>query len=192
MRAFDRIKEAFDWIAKDEVEKMRIVQEIMLKSTDFLRRIIAPRRRTRRCHNVVRVPELQQFLFGGLRLVGHCRKQGMCENLINPLKLLANQQEDGDGLLQNMLQTSAKEAGKVSRTACDTSSRCITTALGCGELHRGTGTFEDRKPKFPEGGSDVTFMESPDELKLRAEEVDTSKAYIDVNHIKLERWPSPV
>ena len=40
--AFDRIKEAFDLVAKDEVEKMSIIQEIMLKSTDYLRRIIAP------------------------------------------------------------------------------------------------------------------------------------------------------
>ena len=41
-----------------------------------------------------------------------------------------------------------------------------------------------RKPKAPEGGSDVTIRESPDELTLRAEEVNTSKAYVDVNHIK--------
>ena len=33
-RAFDRIKEAFDMVAKDEVEKMSIVHEIMLRSTD--------------------------------------------------------------------------------------------------------------------------------------------------------------
>ena len=31
---FDRIKEAFALVAKDEVEKMSIVQEIMLKSTE--------------------------------------------------------------------------------------------------------------------------------------------------------------
>ena len=36
--AFDRIKEAFDF----EARKMSIVQEIMLKSTDYLQRIIAP------------------------------------------------------------------------------------------------------------------------------------------------------
>ena len=40
--AFDRIKDAFDLVAKDEVDKMSNVQEIMLKSTDYLRRIIAP------------------------------------------------------------------------------------------------------------------------------------------------------
>ena len=35
-------KEAFDLAAQDEAEKMSIVQEIMLRSTDCLRRIIAP------------------------------------------------------------------------------------------------------------------------------------------------------
>ena len=29
----------------------------------------------------------------------HAIPQSLCENLINALKLLANQQEDGDGLL---------------------------------------------------------------------------------------------
>ena len=39
--AIDRMKEASDLAAK-EAEKMSIAQEIMLKSTDYLRRIIAP------------------------------------------------------------------------------------------------------------------------------------------------------
>ena len=40
--AFDRIKEAFEQVAQDEAEKVSIVQEIMTRSTDYLRRIIAP------------------------------------------------------------------------------------------------------------------------------------------------------
>ena len=40
--AFDRIKEAFEQVAQDEAEKVSIVQEILLRSTDYLRRIIAP------------------------------------------------------------------------------------------------------------------------------------------------------
>ena len=40
--AFDRIKEAFEQVAQDEAEKVSIVQEIMIRSTDYLRRIIAP------------------------------------------------------------------------------------------------------------------------------------------------------
>ena len=41
--AFDRIKEAFLKAAKDEAtKKLSTVQEIILSSTDHLRRIIAP------------------------------------------------------------------------------------------------------------------------------------------------------
>ena len=40
--AFDRTKEAFEKVAQDEAEKVSIVQEIMLGSTDNMRRIIAP------------------------------------------------------------------------------------------------------------------------------------------------------
>ena len=37
---------------------------------------------------------------------------GLCTNLINALKLLANQQEDGDGLLQNIVKDLGKESRK--------------------------------------------------------------------------------
>ena len=39
--AFDRMKEAIDSAAQDEARKVSVVQEIMFKSTDYLRRIIA-------------------------------------------------------------------------------------------------------------------------------------------------------
>ena len=52
--------------------------------------------------------------------------------------------------------------------------------------------FKVRKPKAPEMGSDVIVRESPDELTLRAEEVNTSKALINVDHIEPERWGPPL
>ena len=61
-------------------------------------------------------------------------------------------------------------------------------ALDVGQLRRGTGTLTVRKRKVLEGRSDATLRESPDELTSRAEEVNTSNAYIDVNHIEPERW----
>ena len=61
-------------------------------------------------------------------------------------------------------------------------------ALEVGYLNRGTGTFQVRKPKVPEGCPEVTVMENSDELTLRAEEVGTLKAYVNVNHIEKERW----
>ena len=38
---FQKIRDVFEKVVKDEAESLRIVQGIMLKSTDFLRRIIA-------------------------------------------------------------------------------------------------------------------------------------------------------
>ena len=40
--AFDRIKEAFDKVVKDEARKLSTVQEIMKRNTGCLRRIIEP------------------------------------------------------------------------------------------------------------------------------------------------------
>ena len=50
--AFDRIKEAFEKVAKDEARKQSTVQEIITRSTDCLRRIIAPAgdKEASRCH----------------------------------------------------------------------------------------------------------------------------------------------
>ena len=48
-----------------------------------------------------------------------------------------------------------------------------------------------RKPKVLERGSDVTVRESPDEMTLMAEEVETSKAYIGVSHIESGKWALP-
>ena len=53
----------------------------------------------------------------------------------------------------------------------------MSAPLDVGALRRGTGTCQVRKPKVPEWGSDVIVRESPDELTLRAEEVNTSKGF---------------
>ena len=123
----------------------------------------------------------------------HVVPESLCAKLINALKLLANQQEDGDGLLQNIVTN----LGKGSRKGLTDGLRDFINvnnnrALDVGELHRGTRIYKVRKPKVPEGRSDVTIRESPDELTLRAEEVNTSKEYIDVNHIRPERWCPPL
>ena len=59
--AFDRIKEHQEKVAQDEAEKVSIMQEIMLGSTDLLRRIIAPGGRTRRSHHVLPMPHCNSF-----------------------------------------------------------------------------------------------------------------------------------
>ena len=154
------------------------------------------RRRTWRCHNVLPLPELQQFPSGRLCLVGLCWKevhslwcaicgekydwkqlnrllvvqtgesveqakvfkahaipQGFCEHLINALKLLANQQEDGYGLLQNIVTNLRKGSRKgLTDGLRDFIKADNNRALDVGEPRRGTGTCKVRKPKVPERG----------------------------------------
>ena len=94
--------------------------------------------------------------------------QGLCENLINALKLLANQQEDGDGLSQNIVTN----LGMGSRKGLTDGLRDFIKvdnhgAFGCWRATRSTATFQVRKPKAPEGRSDVTIRESPNEPTLK-------------------------
>ena len=90
----------------------------------------------------------------------HAVPQGLCANLVNSLKLLAHQQEDGDGLSQNIV----KDQGQESRKGLTDGLREFIMvdnerALDVGALRRGTGTFQVRKPKVPEGSSEVTVRE---------------------------------
>ena len=75
--------------------------------------------------------------------------KAFCANLIYALKLSADQQEDGDGLLQNIV----KNLGKESRKGLTNGFREFIKvdnerALDVGSLSRGTATFlkyESRK-----------------------------------------------
>ena len=82
--------------------------------------------------------------------------------------MLANQQEDGDGLLQNIVTNLGKGSRKGLTDGLGESNRVDSDrALDVGALRQGTGTSKIRTPKVPEGGSDVTVRESPDELTSR-------------------------
>ena len=76
--------------------------------------------------------------------------RAFCANLINALKLLANQQEDGDGLLQNIV----KHLGNDSRKGLTNGLREFIKvdnerAFDVGSSSRSTGTFQVRKPTVP-------------------------------------------
>ena len=193
---------------------MSTVQEIMLRSTDYLWRIIAPVggqggvTMSYLCPHCNSFP-LEDYVWWvsgekharwwcaicgekyGLKqpnrlsvvqtgdgieqakvFKAHAVPQCVCANLVNPLTLLANQQEDGDGLLQNIEKDLSKENRKV---LTDGLRELIEVdnerALDVESLRRGTGTFQVRKPKVPEGCSEVIVRENPDKLTLRAEEV---------------------
>ena len=72
--AFDRIKEAFRKVAQDEAEKVSFVQEIMLRSTDYMRRITAPVGGQGGVTMSYLCPHCNSFPLGRLLLVGFCEK----------------------------------------------------------------------------------------------------------------------
>ena len=67
---FDRIKEVFEKEAKDEARKLSTVQEIMIRSTAYFQRIIAPAGESKealRCHTCSRIVTVSRWktTFGG-------------------------------------------------------------------------------------------------------------------------------
>ena len=98
----------------------------------------------------------------------HGVPQGLCGNLICARKLLANQQEDGDDFIQNIVTN----LGVRLREFIEIDNQ---RALEVGYLSQGMEKFKIRRPKGSEEYPEVTVRESPDELTLRAEEVCTWK-----------------
>ena len=106
----------------------------------------------------------------------HGVPQGLCGNLICALKLLANQQEDGDDLIQNKVTNLGVRSRKGLRQRLREFIEIHNQrALEVGYLSQGMEKFKIRRPKGSEGYPEVTVRESPDELTLRAEEVCTWK-----------------
>ena len=100
----------------------------------------------------------------------HAVPQGPCGNLNNALTLLANQQDDGDGLVQSIVTN----LGEVGRKSLAGGLRNFTQvdnhrALEVGHLREGLRSVEVRRPTGEEGCPEVPVRESPDELTLGAE-----------------------
>ena len=119
--ASDRIKEAFDLVAQDEARKVSVVQEIMFKSTDCLRRIIAPVGGYGGVTMSSLVPELQQFPSGRPRLDGLWEKEpqgGAGHSLWRKVRLETTKQAVGGPNRRKFL------AGKGLQSACGTIKAC--------------------------------------------------------------------
>ena len=75
----------------------------------------------------------------------------MCENLINALKLLANQQKDGDSPIQSVVtgfcERSRKGIMEGLRNFIEVDNH---SALDVGHLKEGTRSFVVRRPKSEE------------------------------------------
>ena len=82
----------------------------------------------------------------------HAVPQGLCENLVNALKLLANQQKDGDSPPQSVV-TGLCERSRIGimeglRNFMKVDNH---SALGVCHLREGTRSFKVRRPKCEEG-----------------------------------------
>ena len=65
-------------------------------------------------------------------------------------------------------------------------------ALDVDHLNEGIRSFEVRGPKFKGVYSEASIRKGSEELTLRAEEVGSQKACINVGHIAEYRWRPPV
>ena len=87
----------------------------------------------------------------------HAVPQCVCENLINALKLLANQQKDGDSPIQSivtgLIERSRKGIMEHLRNFVKVDNLC---ALEVGPLQEGTRSIELRRPKFEKGCPEVS------------------------------------
>ena len=115
---------------------------------------------------------------------GHMRPtRTFFEYLINALKLLANQQKDGDILIQNIivgLEEKYKERTANGLRSFVTSDNY--SAVEMGHLRRGQRPSRVVKLKMS-GDSLEVLREGTDALTLRAEDFDSLKACINMDHI---------
>ena len=101
---------------------------------------------------------------------------GLCDNLVNALKLLANQQKDGDSPIQSILTGPRRFIEADNHSAVDVGGLC-----------RGTKSVSVKKPQFSEAFPEAVIRQGADESTLRADEVGTQLAFIDTEHIEFER-----
>ena len=94
---------------------------------------------------------------------------GQCGNLINALKLLANQHEDGDGLVHNIVtnlcEVSRKGLTKGLRNFIQVDNH---RALEVGHLREGLGPFKVRGPKGQEGVPSGACQGKPRRINARS------------------------
>ena len=89
----------------------------------------------------------------------HAVPQGLCANSINALKLLANQQEDGDGLIQNIVTNLCKESRKgLTEGLREFIKIDSERALEVGYLNRGLGKCKaESSRRMPRGDCQGKF-----------------------------------
>ena len=101
--------------------------------------------------------------------------------------MLAKQQKDGDSPIQRIV-TGLHERSR--RGIIDGLRSFIHaengSAVDVGHLRKGTRLLHVQKPKFSEAYPEAAIREGADALTLRADEVETLRAFIDLDHIDFE------
>ena len=123
---------------------------------------------------------------------GHCNAkvfraraapQGMCDNLINVFKLLANEQKDGDSV--RMIVPGLPK--KSRRKSVDGPRLFVTVgnyaAVKIGDLERETRSKKGVKPKFTTHIFGAVIREGADTLNLRAHEEGVLHTFIDTTKV---------
>ena len=117
----------------------------------------------------------------------HSASQDMCDNLINTLRHLTNQQRDGDSLAELVVADLLEE----SRRGIEDGLRKIIAvdnheAVKVGDLHRNTKSSTVMKPKFTTDIPGAVIGNVAD--TLRAHEEGLLRTLIDTSMIKDQRW----
>ena len=114
--------------------------------------------------------------------------QGLCENLINVLKLLANQQTDGDSPIQSIVSGLQKRSRKGIMDGLKSFIKVDNHSAS------GRKPFYVQKLNLSEVYPDA-IREGADDLTFRSEEVKTLKACINIDSIEEthgdRRWLMP-
>ena len=113
----------------------------------------------------------------------------VCDNLVNALERLANQQIDGDSPIKSVV-TGLHERSRIGimeglRSFIEVDNR---SAVDVGGLRRGTMSIQVMKLKFSEALPDAVIREGADELTFGF----VANLHRSTKHIELERWGPPV
>ena len=125
----------------------------------------------------------------------HAAPLELCDNLVNALKPLANQQNDGDSPIESIvtgLHEKSRKGIMDGLTGLIKVDNHNAGAVDVGGLRRGTKSIQVKKPQFSEAFPEAFIRDGADELTLRAEEVGLLRTFVDTKHVELERWGLPL
>ena len=125
----------------------------------------------------------------------HAAPLELCDNLVNALKPLANQQNDGDSPIESIvtgLHEKSRKGIMDGLTGFIKVDNHSAGAVDVGGLCGGTKSIQVKKPQFSEAFKEAFIRDGADELTLRAEEVGLLRTLVDTKHVELERWGLPL